>query len=320
MTHLKSDSARPRLQDRHKKGMPDDALPPNVYPTANAQTVTATSMLLTPENSLQNNVDSSTFAVSASVAPSKIDLLGMDFDNFSKQELLSNLRKGVIFTPNVDHLMKLRRDPDFVSVYKKADFKVCDSQVLMYASKFLGKPLKAKLSGSDLFPWFCDYHKHNENIEIFLLGGREGVAREAQKRINERTGREIVVGEYSPPYGFESDPEECKKIVEIIKDSSANVLAVCLGAPKQEKWIATYRDHLPDVDIFMAIGAAVDFEAGCKPRAPQYVSELGLEWLYRMVCEPRRLWRRYLIEGMPFVGLVLAEKAKQMRPRYSSKA
>ncbi|MGB3297082.1 MAG: WecB/TagA/CpsF family glycosyltransferase, partial [Phormidesmis sp.] len=188
-------------------------------------------------------------------------------------------------------------------------------QVLMYASKFLGKPLKAKLSGADLFPWFCDYHKHNESIKVFLLGGAAGVAQEAQRRINERTGREIVVGEYSPPYGFESSLEECAKIIALIENSSANVLAVCLGAPKQEKWITTYRDQLPGIDIFMAIGAAVDFEAGYKPRAPQYVSELGLEWLYRLMCEPRRMWRRYLVEGVPFVGLVLAEKVRQLRPR-----
>jgi N-acetylglucosaminyldiphosphoundecaprenol N-acetyl-beta-D-mannosaminyltransferase len=243
----------------------------------------------------------------------KVDILGMDFDNFSKQELLANLSKGVVFTPNVDHLMKLRRDPEFVSVYQKADFKVCDSQILMYASRFLGKPLKAKLSGADLFPWFCEHHKHNESIKVFLLGGAEGIAQEAQRRINERTGREIVVGEYSPPFGFEKDTDECAKIVSLIENSPANVLVVCLGAPKQEKWIATYRDQLPNIDIFMAVGAAVDFEAGCKPRAPHYVSELGLEWLYRLVCEPRRLWHRYLVEGMPFVGLVLAEKLKQMR-------
>jgi N-acetylglucosaminyldiphosphoundecaprenol N-acetyl-beta-D-mannosaminyltransferase len=270
-------------------------------------------MLLTPEDSSSSLVSEG--VASAGIASSKVDLLGMDFDNFSKQELLLNLKKGVIFTPNVDHLMKLRRDPDFVSVYQKADFKVCDSQVLMYASRFLGKPLKAKLSGADLFPWFCEYHKHNEDIKIFLLGGAESVAKEAQRRINIRTGREIVVGEYSPSYGFESNPEECAKIISLIKSSPANVVAVCLGAPKQEKWITTYREHLPNIDIFMAIGAAVDFEAGCKPRAPQYVSDLGLEWLYRLICEPKRLWRRYLVEGMPFVGLVLVEKFKQLRLR-----
>ena len=272
------------------------------------------SMVLTPDKISRRSVDSHVVYSSQETSPKKVDILGLDFDNFSKQELLARLQKGVVFTPNVDHLMKLRRDPNFVSVYQQADFKVCDSQILMYASRFLGKPLKAKLSGSDLFPWFCDYHKYNEDIKIFLLGGREGVARQAQTRINSRIGRDIVVDEYSPPYGFEKDPAECAKIISLIKRSPANVLVVCLGAPKQEQWIATYRDALPTIDIFMAVGAAVDFEAGCKPRAPRYVSELGLEWMYRLLCEPRRLWRRYLIEGMPFVGLVLAEKVRQLRP------
>ena len=242
----------------------------------------------------------------------KVTILGVDFDNFSMQELLHRLHRGIIFTPNVDHLMKLRSDPEFAQVYKKADFKVCDSQIVMYASKFLGKGLKEKLSGSDLFPLFCEHHKHNENVKIFLLGGKEGIAQKARERVNQRIGREIVVGEYSPPFGFERSQEECERIVDCIQVSDANVVAVCLGAPKQEKWIAAYCDRLPNIDIFMAVGAVVDFEAGTKPRAPKYVSELGLEWLYRLVCEPRRLWRRYLLEDIPFVGLVLAEKFRQM--------
>lgn len=243
----------------------------------------------------------------------KVNLLGIEFDNVSKLELLSTLKRGVIFTPNVDHLMQLRRDRNFAYVYRTADYKVCDSQVLIYAAKFLGKPLKAKLSGSDLFPWFCDYHRYNDEMKIFLLGGVEGVAKEAQKRINARIGRQIVVGEYSPPYGFERDSLECEKILAILERSPANVVAVCLGAPKQEKWIATYRDRLPSIDIFMAIGATVDFEAGMKPRAPKFVSDIGLEWFYRLLCEPKRLWRRYLIDGFPFIGLVLAEKLRQLR-------
>ena len=244
----------------------------------------------------------------------KINILGIDFDNVSKLELLSQLNRGVIFTPNVDHLMKLRRDPDFAFVYQRADYKICDSQILIYAAKFLGKPLKAKLSGSDLFHWFCDYHQHNDEMKIFLLGGRQGVAKEAQRRINARIGRPIVVGEYSPPVGFERDPQECQKIIEILKRSPANVVAVCLGAPKQEKWIAAHRDRLPNVDIFMAIWATVDFEAGVKPRAPKFASEVGLEWVYRLLCEPRRLWKRYLLDGLPFIGLVLAEKLRSLRP------
>ena len=248
----------------------------------------------------------------ASELPRKIDILGVDFDNLTPQEFLTSLQKGVVFTPNVDHMMKLRHDPEFASVYQRADFKICDSQIVMYASRFLGTPLKAKLSGSDLFPWFCEHHKENENIRIFLLGGRAGVAKEARDRINARIGREIVVGEYSPPFGFEHSVSECNQVVSVIEQSSANVVAVCLGAPKQEKWIAANCDRLPNVDIFMAVGAVVDFEAGAKPRAPQFVSELGLEWLYRLLCEPRRLWRRYLLEDMPFLGLVLAEKVRRL--------
>ena len=243
----------------------------------------------------------------------KINLLGIEFDNVSRIELLSELKRGVVFTPNVDHIMKLRRDREFFRVYQTADYKVCDSQVLIYVAKFLGKPLKAKLSGSDLFPWFCDYHRYNDEIKIFLLGGAAGVAREAQRRINARIGRQIVVGEYSPPYGFEQDVQECQKIVAMLERSPANVVAVCLGAPKQEKWIAAYRDRLPSIDIFMAVGATVDFEAGMKPRAPKFASEIGLEWLYRLISEPRRLWKRYLVDGFPFVGLVLAEKLRQLR-------
>ena len=249
---------------------------------------------------------------STSQKPPTVNILGVDFDNFSKQELLESLDKGVLFTPNVDHVMKLRNDPEFVSVYKRADFKICDSQIVMYASKFLGKPLKAKLSGSDIFPWFCDYHKDNDAITIFLLGGKPGVAECARARVNSRIGREIVVGEYSPPLGFEDSPAECERMIELIERSAATVVAVCLGAPKQEKWIAAYCDRLPNVDIFMGVGAVVDFEAGVKPRAPRFVSDLGLEWLYRLMNEPKRLWRRYLLEDMPFLGLVLAEKFKQL--------
>lgn len=243
----------------------------------------------------------------------KVNLLGVEFDNVSRIEFLAKLKRGVIFTPNVDHIMKLRRDREFFRVYQTADYKVCDSQVLIYVAKFLGKPLKAKLSGSDLFPWFCDYHRYNDEISIFLLGGQAGVAREAQRRINARIGRQIVVGEYSPPYGFEQDSQECERIVSMLERSPANVVAVCLGAPKQEKWIAAYRDYLPSIDIFMAVGATVDFEAGLKPRAPKFASDIGLEWLYRLISEPRRLWKRYLGDGFPFIGLVLAEKLRQLR-------
>jgi N-acetylglucosaminyldiphosphoundecaprenol N-acetyl-beta-D-mannosaminyltransferase len=248
------------------------------------------------------------------VSTEQINLFDVQIDNLSQQELLTRLRKGVLFTPNVDHLMKLRRDPDFAEIYQQADFRICDSQILIYASRFLGKPIKAKISGSDLLPWFCDHHKDNENIRIFLLGARDGIAQLAQEKINARVGRKMVVAAHSPSFGFERKEGECQAILEIIRNSGANVLVVGVGAPKQEKWIIRYKNQLPNIDIFMAMGAAIDFEAGCKSRAPQFVSELGLEWLYRMISEPKRLWKRYLLDDLPFLGLVVQEKIKQLMP------
>lgn len=238
----------------------------------------------------------------------KVNLLNVEIDNLVTTEVLKNLQSGIVFTPNVDHLMKLQNDPEFVQAYNEADYKLCDSQILMYASRFLGQPIKEKISGSDFFPAFYNFHKHNEEIKIFLLGAAPGVATKAQEKINAKVRRNIIVDSYSPPFGFEKDEAECRKIVEIINRSEATVLAVGLGAPKQEKWICKYRKQLSNIQIFLAIGATIDFEADNLQRAPKYISELGFEWLYRMASEPKRLWKRYLIEGLPFFWLILQQK------------
>ncbi|WP_263970716.1 WecB/TagA/CpsF family glycosyltransferase [Leptolyngbya sp. KIOST-1] len=248
----------------------------------------------------------------------QVEILSIPIDNISVNDFLSQLKRGVVFTPNVDHLMKLQKDMDFVRAYSQADYRVCDSQVLMFASKFLGTPLKAKISGSDLFPMFCEHHRHNEAIKIFLMGGAEGVAALAMERINARIGRQIIVQAHSPSFGFEKDEAECERILEMIRQSPANVLVVGVGAPKQEKWIAKYRDQLPNIDIFLAVGAAIDFEAGNKPRAPELLSKLGLEWLYRLSTEPGRLWKRYLLDDFPFLWLVLKERFVRLRRRPAS--
>lgn len=247
----------------------------------------------------------------------RINILNLGIDNFSPEELLKHLHRGVVFTPNVDHLMQLRKDPEFREAYKQADFRVCDSQVLVYAAKFLGESFKAKISGSDLFPLFCEHHRHNQDIKIFLLGGASGVPQRAQANINARIGRNIVVEAHSPSFGFEKNEAECQRILDMIRQSSANVLVVGLGAPKQEKWIAKYRDQLPEINIFMGVGAAVDFEAGSKPRAPKVISQLGFEWLYRLVSEPHRLWKRYLLQDMPFLWLLLKQILKQKQRQFS---
>lgn len=238
----------------------------------------------------------------------KVGILNVPIDNMSIRELLEQLKDGVVLTPNVDHLMKLQRDAEFYRTYSLADYKVCDSQILMYASRFLGTPLKEKISGSDFFPIFCEYHRNNPDITVFLMGGAPGVADRARTRINNKLGREIVIGSHSPSFGFEKNEQECMEIVELINQSRATVLAVGVGAPKQEKWIYKYKDKFTYVKIFMAVGATIDFEAGVVKRAPKWMSELGIEWLYRIVADPKRLWKRYLIEDLPFFWLLIKQK------------
>jgi exopolysaccharide biosynthesis WecB/TagA/CpsF family protein len=117
-----------------------------------------------------------------------------------------------------------------------------------------------------------------------------------------------VVGAHSPSFGFEKNEQECQELIEEIKNSGATVLAVGVGAPKQEKWIYKYKEQLPNIKIFLAIGATLDFEAGNKKRAPKWVTEIGLEWLHRLLSEPKRLWKRYLIGGPIFCWLILKQK------------
>ncbi|MDY6937689.1 MAG: WecB/TagA/CpsF family glycosyltransferase [Cyanobacteriota bacterium] len=240
----------------------------------------------------------------------KVQLLNVEIDNFTMNELLEKLayRGGIVFTPNVDHLVKLQKDREFYRTYQASTYRVCDSKVLVYASKFLGTPIQEKISGSDLFPEFYNYCKDKKDTKIFLLGAAEGVALKAQENINQNIGWDIIVDAYSPSFGFEKNEVECEQIIERIDRSGATVLAIGVGAPKQENWIAKYHSRLKNIKTFLAIGATIDFEAGEKPRSPQWMSDFGLEWLYRLQSEPQRLWKRYLVDDLPFFWLLLQQK------------
>jgi len=247
----------------------------------------------------------------------KVKLLNVEIDNLSMLELLQRLQSGFVVTPNVDHLMKLQKDPEFLAAYAAADYKTCDSQMLMFAARFLGTPLKEKVSGSDFFPAFCKFHRDNEAITIFLLGGAQGVADRARTRINHKIGRDIVIGSHSPSFGFEKNEAECLAMIDLINQSGATVLGVGVGAPKQEKWLLKYKELLPNVKIFLAIGATIDFEAGVVKRAPKWLSKLGLEWLFRIASDPQRLWKRYLVDDIPFFWLLLKQKFGFYQPPFS---
>ena len=229
-----------------------------------------------------------------------VNFLNINIQSITKSDLLSNLTKGVLITPNVDHLVKLQKDEDFYKIYQQAEWVVCDSKILYLMSKLLKEPLPEAIPGSSFFTAYYMYHKDDPNCKIFLLGAAEGIAEKARQNINKKVEREIVVGAHSPSYGFEKNEKECEELVRIVNESGANVLLVGVGAPKQEKWIMKYRDRMPNVDVFMALGATIDFEAGTLKRAPEIWQKCGMEWLYRALKEPKRLFKRYFVDDMQF--------------------
>jgi exopolysaccharide biosynthesis WecB/TagA/CpsF family protein len=240
-------------------------------------------------------------------------MLNVWIDNLSMAELMEELREGIVWTLNPDHLYHLQRNEDFYRAYRQADFITSDSKYVYWSTHWLGRPIQEKVSGADLVPAFCDYHRNNPNIKVFLLGAKPGIAAIAQQRINERAGRDMVVGALGPSMNFVNDPTETQQAIDQINTSEANVLIVGLGAPKQELWITRNRNRMPNVKIYMGIGAVIDYEANVVKRAPQWMTRNGLEWVYRITTEPRRYWRRYL-RDMEFFWLVLKDRIGRYSP------
>jgi len=230
----------------------------------------------------------------------KVNLLNTAVLATSEKDVLENMNKGVLFTPNIDHLCKLQKDKEFYDCYSKAEWVICDSRVLYLCSKLLKTSLPEAIPGSSFFTHFYEYHKEDQDCKIFLLGARSGVADIAKQKINEKVGRRIVVGAHSPSFGFENSSEEIADIVRIVNDSGANVVLVGVGAPKQEKFIIKYKDQMPGVDLWMALGATIDFEAGNIKRAPKWMREVCMEWFYRLLMEPKRMFKRYIVDDMKF--------------------
>ena len=242
----------------------------------------------------------------------KIKILNIEIDSVTKKSILDKNLSGVVFPTNVDVVMKLQKDREFFNIYNQADWVLCDSKILWLISKFLGAPIKEVITGSDLFPEYCKKiaSKKENNKRVFILGG--STQEILQKSINNLDSIEeafnYIVGGYCPEFGFENKEEVIEIIIDRINKSGANVLAVGLGAPKQEKLIFKIRNRLPKIELFFAIGATVNFISKDLRRAPIWMQKIGMEWFFRMCSDPSRLIKRYLIEDLPIFLLILKQK------------
>ncbi|XXF78097.1 WecB/TagA/CpsF family glycosyltransferase [Myxococcaceae bacterium GXIMD 01537] len=211
---------------------------------------------------------------------------------------------GYICTPNVDHVVLAETDLGFRDAYARADLVVVDGMPIVWASKLLDPTLPERISGSDLILPLMKLAAER-GWRVYLLGAGPGTAEEAARRIQEKYPVNIV-GCDSPRVSTDKGGEQNEPILRKVREAKADLLFVALGSPKQETWIGQVAEQLrPTVAI--GVGAGFDFIAGKARRAPPWIARAGFEWLYRLLHEPKRLWRRYLVNDPKFAAVLLRE-------------
>lgn len=238
----------------------------------------------------------------------KVPILNVFVHDLAMDDVVENFTEGTMLTLHVDMIMKLQKDPEFYEIFKEFDLITCDSQIMYFALKFLGTPVQERVSGSDYFPKFYMHHKDNPDMTVFMMGGKDGIAEIAARNVNEKVGRDFIVGTYAPPFNYDTDPAEEDRMVQMINDSGATALLVGLGGGRQEKFILKNRHRMPHVKLYLPLGGTIDYEAGTFKRPPAWITEWGFEWLYRLVKEPKARFHRYVIHEPPFVWAMLKQK------------
>ena len=258
----------------------------------------------------------------------RVPLFGVEIDPLRMPEAIERLLSWMhgpaegptrfVVTPNVDHTVLLQTSAPLRDAYRDADLVLADGWPVVWASKMLGKPLPERVTGSDLVPGLFAAATSEAPLKTFLLGAAPGIAQRAAVNVHRAYPNVQIVGTYSPPLGFENDPEENARILERIAEAAPQLLIIGLGAPKQEAWIHKHR-HQCAAKVAICAGATIDFLAGEKSRAPRWMQAAGLEWAYRIGTDPRRLAKRYAKDAVIFPGLVWNELMHpgQRRPDFS---
>ncbi len=240
----------------------------------------------------------------------RVRLMNVAFDPVTMPQTLERIQGMItrkephyIATANVDFLVQARVDLDLRGILGRADLVVCDGTPLVWLSRLLGRPLPERVAGSDLVPEVLA-RAEKEGWSVFFLGGQEQVLEKAVANMEARHPKLRIAGAYSPPFAPLNQMDH-EGICARIREAKPDVLLVSFGCPKQEKWIArNYR--AAGVPVCIGVGATIDFLAGAMKRAPRWMQMHGLEWVFRLCQEPRRLLKRYAIGFFVFgVGATL---------------
>jgi len=242
----------------------------------------------------------------------KVRILQTDVSRYDLSETMEQMssaieegRKLRIAVTPVNCLLWARKNRELNAIYNSADIVTADGVPVVWASRLLSSPIKGRVTGLDLLPAFSAISARKK-FSFFFLGAAEGVAEKlAGKLKNDYPGLDIA-GTWSPPYREQFSDEENREMIDRVNSSGADVLWVSLTAPKQDLWIAQHFEKL-NVSVAVGVGAAFDVVAGNIQRAPYWMQRNGLEWLYRLLKEPGRLSKRYLVEAPQFIPLIIKQ-------------
>ena len=220
---------------------------------------------------------------------------------------------GWIVTANLDHLRRLVRDSTYGQLCADATLVVADGMPLIWASRIQGTPLPERVAGSNMISSLTAAAADADK-SVYLLGGSPGTADAAAEVFRRRHPQLRIAGTSCPEMGFDKDPAHVSRIGDLLAEAAPDIVYVALGSPKQEQLIRAVRSRLPGA-WWMGVGVSFSFLCGDVLRAPQWLQRIGLEWMHRLAQEPRRLAKRYLVEGCPFAARLLAGAALQRLER-----
>jgi N-acetylglucosaminyldiphosphoundecaprenol N-acetyl-beta-D-mannosaminyltransferase len=244
-------------------------------------------------------------------APRTVPLMGLDIAAVSERDTIDYVLDGVgrrcggwICPANLDVLRQWRSSADVRELVAAADLVVADGMPLVWAGELQGSPLPERVAGSSLIVSLTAAAA-DAGASVFFLGGNPGTAEAAIAELSKTSPHIRLAGTLCPPFGFERDPEWLDRIELDLREKAPDIVYVGLGFPKQERLIFELRTRLPN-PWFVSCGVSFSFVAGEIARAPALMQRFGLEWLHRMVQEPKRLYRRYLLQGIPFLVQLLS--------------
>jgi N-acetylglucosaminyldiphosphoundecaprenol N-acetyl-beta-D-mannosaminyltransferase len=239
-------------------------------------------------------------------------VLGCELDRFNMneavdrcRELIESRRGGHHVSVNAAKLIALRSDPRLRAIVQAAEVVTADGTAVVWASRLLGDPLPTRVAGIDLLARLLEMSAER-SYRVYLLGARREVLERAVANIRARHPQIVIAGYRNGYFSDEENDDVCAEV----RAARPDILVVGMSSPRKEYWLADHGRRL-GVPLMLGVGGSLDVWAGIVARAPRWMQRAGLEWLFRLVQEPRRLWRRYLVTNALFVGLVGSEVARR---------